>query len=252
MTPILRRWAGAALLLAAALLTGCAANPADPRDPLERFNRDVTAFNDDIDTLVLRPTATLYRDAVPGVVRTGVSNFFGNLADVWSVVNSLLQLKLDHAGDNMARVLVNSTMGLGGLIDVASELNVDRHKEDFSQTLGFWGVPAGPYLVLPVIGPSTLRDTAALQIDFRGNLIQTISEDQTRLSLQALRLVNIRANLLRATDVLDGAALDKYTFTRDAYLQRRRAEIQERRNETDDPDAGSDREPTSASAAPAR
>lgn len=217
---------GVALASVLAGLGGCASlaerNPADPFEP---FNREVTKFNEGVDQMLLKPVATAYRNAVPPLVRTGVSNFFGNLGDVWSAVNSALQLKIPNAFENLMRVHVNTLFGLGGIIDVASEVNIERHREDFGQTLGRYGVPAGPYIVLPFLGPSTLRDTLALPIDRRGDLVHYTSNEELRRVLYGVRLVDQRANLLRVGEVLSEAALDKYSFTRDAYLQRRRAEV---------------------------
>ena len=211
---------GLALLLGAVLLTGCAtvANP-DPRDPLESYNRSMTSFNEQVDAMVLKPVATAYKEVMPGPVRTGVSNFFANLGDVWSFVNNVLQLRGEAAASSFMRVNVNTFMGLGGLLDIASELGIDRYKQDFGLTLGRWGVGTGPYLVLPILGPSTVRDTFALPVDMRGNVVSYVDPVSARNSLYALRAVDTRANLLRASSVLDSAALDKYSFTRDVYLQ---------------------------------
>jgi phospholipid-binding lipoprotein MlaA len=224
----------AALALALSL-GGCAtvANP-NPRDPWEGFNRPVHDFNEGVDRIVLRPVATLYREKVPPLVRTGVANFFGNLSDVWSFVNSALQFKLQNATENFARVQINTMFGLFGIFDVASELNIDRHSEDFGQTLGHWGMPSGPYLVLPLLGSSTLRDAAALPIDRRFDLAQRIQSENLQHTVYVVRAVDRRSNLLRVGNVLEEAALDKYSFTRDAHLQRRRAEVFERE---DDPRA---------------
>lgn len=216
--------AGLAALLA--LSTGCASGPgANPLDPLEPFNRGVTRFNDGIDRAIVKPVAVAYDKVTPSMVRTGVSNFFHNLADAWSAVNSVLQLKPQAALDSLFRFQINTIFGLGGLLDVASEANIERHKEDFGQTLGRWGVPTGPYVVLPLFGPSTIRDTAAMPVDTWGNGISSINEIPLRNSLYVLKGVEARANLLRASNVLDQAALDKYTFTRDVYLQLRRSEV---------------------------
>jgi phospholipid-binding lipoprotein MlaA len=209
----------------AVLMAGCAGFNTNPRDPLEPMNRQVTAFNEGVDAVVLKPAATAYKQAVPPLVRTGVANFFGNLSDAWSFVNSALQFKFQNAAENFMRLNVNTVFGLGGILDVASELNIERHREDFGQTLGRWGVPAGPYIVLPLLGPSTLRDTVALPIDRKADPLSYFSPVDVRNSLTVLRAVDIRANLLRVGGVIDEAALDKYSFTREAYLQKRRAEI---------------------------
>lgn len=219
---LVRPLAIAACALTLALASGCASGPnADPRDPLEPFNRGVTRFNDGVDRAVLKPVAQAYDTVTPDVVRTGVSNFFNNLQDAWTAVNALLQLKPQAAVDSLFRFQINTVFGIGGLLDIASEANIERHKEDFGQTLGRWGVPAGPYLVLPLLGPSTVRDTAALPVNTWGNGITHLDSESLRYTLYGLRLVEARANLLRASNVLDEAALDKYTFTRDVYLQLR-------------------------------
>jgi phospholipid-binding lipoprotein MlaA len=169
--------------------------------------------------------ATVYRDVLPSPIRTGVNNFFSNLQDAWSVVNSALQLKGEAAANNLVRFGVNTFLGLGGVLDIASEMRIERHTEDFGQTLGYWGVGAGPYLVLPLLGPSTVRDTAALPVDAQGNLVSGISDVATRNSATVLNLLDRRARLLDATQLLDQVALDPYTFTRDAHLQRRRNSV---------------------------
>lgn len=220
------QWALASLAaLGLAVLTGCATGPnANPDDPLEPYNRGVTRFNDAVDRAVLKPVATAYVDVTPLLVRTGVSNFFANLGDAWSFVNNVLQLRPEPALSSLFRFGFNSTMGLGGVLDVASEMGLDRYKQDFGLTLGRYGVPTGPYFVLPLLGPSTIRDTAALPIDARGNLLSTVDPVAARNSLYALRVIDVRANLLRASNVLSSAALDKYSFTREVYLQVRRGE----------------------------
>ncbi|MEJ7928497.1 VacJ family lipoprotein [Ramlibacter sp. AN1015] len=221
LAPWFRRFA---VLLALAALGGCATGP-DPRDPLEPWNRRVSNFNEAADSLVLKPAAIAYREAVPPLARTGVNNFFGNLADAWSAANTLLQLRLHHAAENWLRFGVNTFFGLGGLLDVATDLGIERHRADAGQTLGRWGVPTGPYLVLPILGPSTVRDTVALPADYWGDPLSAVKPGSLQTGLQALRIVEVRSNLLRASSVLDNAALDKYSFTRDAYLQRRQALI---------------------------
>ncbi len=208
--------AAACLALA---LAGCASGP--PNDPLEPYNRGMATFNDNVDKAVLKPVATVYKTITPPMARTGVSNFFANLGDAWSFVNNVLQLHPEGALNSAVRFTVNTVFGLGGIFDVASEMGVDRRKQDFGLTLGRWGVPPGPYVVLPLLGPSTVRDTLALPVDWQGNLLSTVDPVSSRNSLYALRLVNTRANLLRASEVLDTAALDKYTFTRDVFLNLR-------------------------------
>lgn len=221
-------------------LAGCATGPnANPRDPLEPYNRSMSDFNEGVDLVILKPTATLYRENVPSLVRTGVSNFFGNVGDLWSAVNSALQLKGQNAAENWMRFSFNTVFGFAGVLDIASELGIERHREDFGQTLGRWGVPAGPYIVLPLLGPSTLRDTAALPVDWQGDGLRRF-EGGTTGGLAVLRVIDVRSNLLRAGDVLEGAALDKYSFTRDAFLQRRRAQITDESRPPENPNDGSD------------
>jgi phospholipid-binding lipoprotein MlaA len=222
------RLAGAVFAACAAgLLGGCATTVGqpNPQDPWEGLNRHTHAFNEAVDDAVMKPVATVYRDHVPPLVRTGVSNFFGNIGDAWSAVNALLQFHLQDAEENLARFQLNSTLGLLGIFDPASDANIERHREDFGQTLGRWGIGPGPYLVLPFLGPSTVRDTAALPVDWHFDIVTDFRPIALRNSTDALRLVDTRANLLRVTSVLDEAALDKYAFVRDAYLQRRRADI---------------------------
>lgn len=206
----------AACAVFALVLTGCATGPAN--DPFERYNRGTTDFNESLDAMVLKPVAEAYREVTPVMARTGVSNFFANLGDAWSFVNNLLQLRPEPAMNSLVRFNVNTFFGLGGVLDVASEMGVDRYKQDLGQTLGRWGVPTGPYLVLPVLGPSTVRDALTLPVQQRASLLADIDATATRNSLYVLNAVNTRANLLRASTVLDGAALDKYSFMRDAYM----------------------------------
>jgi phospholipid-binding lipoprotein MlaA len=234
-------------LLVFVLVSGCASGPrANPRDPLEPLNRNVSQFNEVVDSAFLKPVATAYKQVVPPLVRTGVSNFFANLGDLWSAANNLMQLKVQAAAETILRFNVNTFFGLAGILDVAGEFGIERHREDFGQTLGRWGVPAGPYLVLPLLGPSTLRDAAALPLETRGNLLSGIEDQAVQNSLYVLKAVDARSNLLRASSVLDEAALDKYSFTRDAYLQLRRAEVYD----GEDPEAG--KEPKEPDAPPAK
>lgn len=225
-----KRYQGLRLLGAAgllAMLAACASGPdANPRDPLEPFNRGVWKFNDAIDGAVVRPVAVAYTKVTPDLVRTGVSNFFGNLGDFWSFINASLQLRPQEAVENLARFNVNTVFGLGGVLDIASEMGIGRTRLDFGQTMGRWGVPAGPYLVLPLLGPSSVRDAAGFSVESRGDLVMGIDHVPTRNSLYGLRIVETRANLLRATSMLEGAALDTYSFSRDFYLQRREHQIE--------------------------
>ena len=213
-------WAAAALALV--LLQGCATGPnANPADPLEPFNRAVFKFNDGLDRTLIKPAATAYQDITPVPVRRGVTNFFGNISDVWSLVNNVLQFKPEAAADSFFRVTVNTLWGLGGIFDLASEMEIRKHSQNFGQTLRHWGVASGVYLVLPVLGPSSVRDSVGTLVDFQGDLVsQGISRVPLRNSLLNLRAVNLRANLLDAGDFLERASLDKYSFARDIYLQR--------------------------------
>lgn len=213
-------------LFFAVLMTGCATGPtANPTDPLEPFNRKMFAVNEAVDGAVLKPVAQGYRAVTPSPIRAGVTNFFDNLEDLWSAVNGVLQLRPVVVADNFMRFGVNTALGLGGVLNIASEMGIERHSEDLGKTLGRWGVPAGPYLVMPLFGPSTLRDATTITAESRFDPVSRINHIPTRNSTTALRIVDTRSNLLRLTDLLDEAALDKYSFTRDAYLQKRRAEI---------------------------
>ena len=221
-----RRFARLGAVASLVLLQACAtvAYP-DRRDPIEPLNRAVFSFNDVLDRALIKPVATVYRDATPRVVRLGVSNFFGNLVDVWSIFNNAIQLRGQATGDSIGRVMVNSTIGLGGLVDVASDFDIERHTSDFGLTLGRWGVPPGPYVVLPLLGPYTLREVVAIPIDQQGNLVNQFTDAQSRDGLNVLNIVDVRAQYLAAGDVVEGAALDKYSFTRDVYLQRQRSRL---------------------------
>lgn len=215
-------------LVLSGVLAACATGPeANPRDPLEPMNRKVTQFNDAVDGALLKPVATVYQEITPDPVRTGVNNFFENLRDVWSFINASLQLRPREAAENFLRFNVNTLFGVAGIFDVASEMGIERTRLDFGQTLGRWGVPSGPYLVLPIFGPSTVRDAAGFSVESSGDLVQGLSNVPTRNSLYVLRAVETRANLLRATTLLEGAALDKYSFTRELYLQRRESQIED-------------------------
>jgi len=217
------------LIAVVVLVSGCATRPpgisANPADPFEPFNRSVSNFNEQVDNAVIKPVATAYVKVLPSMVRTGVSNFFGNLGEVWNFTNSVLQLNPQRSAETFMRLNVNTFFGLGGLLDIATEVGIDRHNEDFGQTLGRWGVPPGPYVVLPILGPSTLRDTAAFPADRFGDAFRYVPNIEVRNYLTTLRLVDLRSGYLRAGQLLDDAALDKYSFTRDAWLQKRRSDV---------------------------
>ncbi|AJY29928.1 vacJ like lipofamily protein [Burkholderia thailandensis 34] len=211
---------------AAAALSGCATVQTPTKgDPFEGFNRTMYTFNDKVDQYALKPVARGYQWAVPQPMRDSVTNFFSNIGDVYIAANNLVQLKIaDGVGDIM-RVVINTVFGVGGLFDVATLAKLPKHANDFGVTLGHYGVPSGPYLVLPLLGPSTVRDTAGLAVDYAGNPLTYVRPDSVSWGLFGLNLVNTRANLLGAGDVLEAAAIDKYSFVRNAYLQRRQALI---------------------------
>lgn len=196
-------------------------------DPFENFNRKVASFNDSLDNIALKPVAQAYKKNVPDLVRTGVSNFFFNLSSVWTVVNNVLQGHGQAAAEGVIRVGVNTVFGFVGVFDIASEMNIERHKADFGQTLGRWGVPPGPYIVIPILGPSTLRDTLASTVISKGDLVWQLEEIKLRNSLYVFRAIDQRANLLNATNMLEDSALDKYTFGRDIFLQLRMNEVEQ-------------------------
>lgn len=229
-----RQFLIATVVACAGLLAGGAhAQGDDPRDPLEPFNRSVDSFNRSLDEAALQPVAREYERALPSPVRKGVSNFFANLGDVWSAANSVLQLKpVDAAQDGM-RFATNTLLGLGGIIDIATDAGIERHKEDFGTTLAHWGVPPGPYLVLPLLGPTTLRDMAAMPVDFAGHPLAQVTPVATRNAIGATGVVDMRARLL-PLDAAADQALDRYMFMRDVYLQHRQAQVDR------GPDAGDD------------
>ncbi len=214
--------AGLMLLVLQACATGPNVNPADPLEPL---NRTVFSLNDGLDRAIFKPVATAYKAVTPSPVRTGVNNFFNNISDVWSVVNNALQLRPKETLETGMRVAVNTFLGLAGVLDIGTEAGLPRNRQDFGQTLGYWGVASGPYLVLPFFGPSSVRDTVGTVVDSSVDLVNNVKNVPTRNSLIGLRVVDKRAEFLGVTGVLDEAALDKYSFTRDLYLQRRASSI---------------------------
>jgi phospholipid-binding lipoprotein MlaA len=209
---------------AAALLSGCATT-ANPKDPFEKFNRAMFSFNDTVDRVALKPAATAYKNVAPSFVQTGVNNFFGNLTDLWSSLNNFAQLKGQNGMNDFMRFAVNSTLGLAGVLDIATPAGMRKHNEDLGQTLGYWGVPSGPYLMLPLLGPSTVRDTAALPGDWWGDSWTHVNDIPWRNGGIALRAVDQRASVLDASNLLEDAALDRYEFIRDGYMQRRSSKV---------------------------
>ncbi len=218
------------LLLTATLvggLSGCAttsSHSANPKDPFQGFNRAMFAVNEGID-VVVKPVAQGYDAGAPLPVKVGIGNFFGNILDVWTAVNNLLQGKVGDAASDTGRFLVNTTVGIGGVFDVASDLGLKKHSEDFGQTLGKWGVGDGPYFFWPIIGPRTTRDTFGWLVDTNVDPVWRVNDIPLRNSLVGVRFIDVRAGLLPADKVVEEAAFDKYNYIRDAYLQNRRNEI---------------------------
>ena len=211
----------AALAVAVALLAGCAAGPSR-EDPLEPMNRALYEIHDTVDTAVVKPVARAYIDVVPEFARTAVSNVFNNIEDLVSAVNDLLQGKLDKLDNDLGRVMLNTTWGLGGIFDLASMVGLERGNEDFGQTFGVWGFPQGPYLFVPFFGPTTVRDGTGTIVRVMVGPVGYIGEVPLRNSLYGLGAVDLRAQALSAGAIVDTAALDRYLFIRNAYLQRRR------------------------------
>ena len=214
------------VLLAALALGGCAtAGGGDPRDPWEGLNRKTFAFNDALDKAVMKPIARGYRAVTPDFVQEGVNNFYANIEDVATCLNNFLQGKPKEAMSDAMRVVMNTTLGVFGLWDVATPFGLEKHDEDFGQTLGWWGVGPGPYFVIPLLGPSTARDAPARAVDPSWYYSSAIDSNAAYWSWWGVDKVRTRTNLLRAESVLEQAALDRYTFIRDAWLQRRRNKV---------------------------
>jgi len=211
------------LLFACLVLSGCASSNHNPQDPFESFNRGVYKFNDSLDKALLKPVAKGYKAVIPPPGRMMLSNFFSNLNDVIVVVNDMLQLKVVQAISDTGRVMVNTTIGFLGVADVASYVGLKKHNEDFGQTLGYWGVGSGAYLMLPLFGPSSVRDSVGLYADSRTSLVRKVDRVDTRNQLYATSLLSSRANLLDQENLLEEAALDHYSFIRDAFLQHRQS-----------------------------
>jgi phospholipid-binding lipoprotein MlaA len=234
--PLLRSLKRILLLGLVGALVGCASIPVgvgpSPHDPWESFNRSVFEFNEGLDAHVLKPVVAGYRFVLPEFVRDGIYNFFSNYSDIYTALQNLLQGKPDYAFSDLMRVVVNTTFGLGGLIDMATPGGLPKHKEDWGQTFGVWGIPSGPYVVLPFFGPSSVRDTFGTAADLESDyLFRLLPDVALRNSLTGLRVVNARNTYYEAGDLLDGAALDKYSFVRDAYIQRRAYQINEGRDD---------------------
>lgn len=234
-------------LLLSALLAGCAADPtASPLDPFESTNRRIFQFNEKVDENLVRPVAVGYKNNIPQPIQTGVTNFFANLNDIWSTVNNALQAKPKETVETGLRAAINTVIGVLGLFDVASHAGLERHNADFGQTLGVWGVPSGPYVVLPLLGPSSARDTVGWTFDNYFNLWNTVEPMDLRYGGTALKVVDYRTRYLGIDDSLNEIALDKYSFMRDAYLQRRSADAWRRyrpadlQNSDGDGDDGAD------------
>ena len=209
-------------VLAALVLLGGCATAKDPRDPFEPVNRAIYRFNETVDAAVMEPTAKLYRFVLPQFVRTSVGNVFSNAAEVRNVLNNTLQGKFTTAYSTFGRLAINSTVGILGLFDVASEAGIEKRPEDFGQTLGVWGVRDGPFMMLPLFGPSSVRDTVAWPADIYVDPFSQVDPSRAHNQIWIGRMVHQRAELIDAKKVMEGAALDEYQFVRDAYLQRRR------------------------------
>lgn len=227
--PVLRRSLIAALCIG---MIGCASIPAgtqpSPHDPWESFNRSVFIFNEGLDDYLLKPVTKGYRYVVPSFARDGINNFFGNYSDIYTALNHLLQGNPGLAFKDFMRVVVNTIFGLGGFIDMATPGGLPKHKADFGQTFGVWGIPSGPYVVLPFFGPSSVRDTFGTAADVESDyLFRLLPDVAIRNTTTGLRIINARNNYFEASDLLDGAAIDKYSFMRDAYIQRRAYQIEQ-------------------------
>jgi phospholipid-binding lipoprotein MlaA len=209
-------------------LAGCATTQSAPSaaDPWERVNRSTYAFNDALDRAVLKPVAKGYRRFLPQPIRTGVTNFLTNLAYPTTIINDVLQLKLMDAVSDTTRLVINSTFGLAGILDPASKANLPRNDEDFGQTLGRWGVPSGPYLMLPLLGPSTLRDTPSLYVDYLTDARHYIGDNNIGFAFAGISIIDRRARLIPAEQALEGA-FDPYALIRNAFLDLREYEVRD-------------------------
>ncbi|MEI7613923.1 MAG: MlaA family lipoprotein [Betaproteobacteria bacterium] len=223
-TQMVKRLFSVALVVAVGGLSGCATTANNPKDPYEGFNRAMFQVNEGID-VVAKPVAQGYDAVAPLPVKAGVGNFFGNIADVWISINNLLQGKGQEGLSDMGRFLINTTVGIGGVFDIASEIGLEKHAEDFGQTLGKWGAADGPYFFWPIIGPRTTRDTFGWLVDTNIDPVWHVQNVPVRNSLVGIRFIDTRASLLPADKVVEQAAFDKYNYIRDAYLQKRFSDI---------------------------
>jgi phospholipid-binding lipoprotein MlaA len=213
------------VILVVFALTGCATSTKNPQDPMEDYNRAMFSFNDKVDQVALKPAATAYKKVVPDFMQEGVGNFFGNIGDVSTALNNFLQARGGDGVNDLERVFLNSTVGIAGLFDVATPSGLPKHDQDFGQTLGRWGVKAGPYVILPFIGPTTMRDAVAMPVDLETDLWSYKYPVRWRNTGSVIRLIDRRAYILDTSSLLEDAALDRYEFVRDAYLQRRESKI---------------------------
>ncbi|MEQ1596273.1 MAG: VacJ family lipoprotein [Casimicrobium sp.] len=224
MKSVLKSTLFLALASSALVLSGCASfKAAAPGDPLEPINRGIFSFNNTFDHYLFKPIAKGYDAAVPNLVKAGVSNVFQNASDAQSMVSDAFQLKGQKFGDDFGRVILNTTFGLGGIFDLATPMGIERGNEDMGQTLGYWGLGAGPYLMVPFLGPSTVRDSVGRYADGKIDPISNLSSVPVRNSLMGARVVDARVGLFPAEALMNQAALDRYTFMRSAYLQRRQS-----------------------------
>jgi phospholipid-binding lipoprotein MlaA len=252
---MLQRVIGLVLLCAlGGMVGGCATVGGNPDDPLERYNRAMFSFNDSVDKAFVKPVATGYKKVVPQFARTGVTNFFSNLGDIWIGINNILQGKIGPGVSDFGRFAINTTVGIAGLFDVASEAGLQKHNEDFGLTLGRWGMGSGPYVVLPLLGPSDVRDGLSLfVVDWHGDPLWYVNNIPTRNELIAGRFVEQRANLLDASRLMEEAALDPYAYVRSAYLQHRRSLVYDGKPPPEpDPGPSSKSNPGRASAGQAK
>jgi phospholipid-binding lipoprotein MlaA len=225
MVSFAKRMSAAAVVALAGCATVPAGNEPNAADPWEGFNRTMFQFNEGLATVLLKPVASAYQAVMPRLAREGIGNFFANLAEPWTAVNAALQGKGEASLQTLMRFSFNTVFGFAGVLDIAGSMGIEKRSEDFGQTLGYWGVGSGPYVVLPFVGPSTLRDGLALVPDYLGDPLYREPNLATRDTAAALRLVDTRASLLSAGRLLDEAALDKYSFVRDSFLQRRQVQV---------------------------